>query len=59
MADFLNAMADSSAARLTQARLRHDDAQILQFAEVAALPKPLSLHRRFSVIAEIKANSPA
>ncbi|MEL6367925.1 MAG: indole-3-glycerol-phosphate synthase [Pseudomonadota bacterium] len=59
MADFLNAMAESSAARLTAARQRHDDAQILQFAEVAALPKSLSLHRNFSVIAEIKANSPA
>ncbi|MEL7025438.1 MAG: indole-3-glycerol-phosphate synthase [Pseudomonadota bacterium] len=59
MSDFLNEMARSSAERVEQARARHDDGKIMQFAEVSAPPQKLRLHRRFSVIAEIKASSPS
>ncbi|MEL7310748.1 MAG: indole-3-glycerol-phosphate synthase [Pseudomonadota bacterium] len=59
MSDFLNEMARTSAKRVAEARARHDDAQIMSFAEVSATPPKLKLHRRFSVIAEIKASSPS
>lgn len=59
MSDFLATMAEGSAARSAQAQSRHSEAQLLNIADTATRPPPLKLHRRFSVIAEIKANSPA
>ncbi|MDR2215435.1 MAG: hypothetical protein LBE59_06305, partial [Nevskiaceae bacterium] len=58
--DFLASMAESSRARVMQARRVMGEGELLRWAESAPPPPPLVLSSRgFDVIAEVKLRSPA